>query len=77
MPKYSLGPYRKIYYCESCRWYKHPDSMFFMPDCCPKCGADIEPVIGRYKIKTTKGFFRFKTEIIGFEPIKIMKRGTA
>ena len=68
--KYSYGPYREVRYCGKCRYFLLPMTLHFENNLCPNCGSySFNITIGRYKIKSIRKGFVFKswdTKIIGF-----------
>jgi hypothetical protein len=63
-----LSDYTEIYKCTQCDWFDK--SRLHITSICPKCGNNVLPAIGRFKIKETKNWLSTDKEIIGFEFFK-------
>ena len=68
----SIGCYVTTPCCTECDWFKQPllyDRglvQLIQRTVCPKCGAPVQEMVGRYKIKETNALFYTTTECVGF-----------
>ena len=65
---YTYGPWRRILYCEACKWFATP--MSNVDAVCPECGEyrALKYKIGRYKYEDITGrFIGTSTHIIGVD----------